>query len=82
VQACIRERCGDRLVYHAKQVIGITVPDPCELGLSEGEAARAVEQVQNVPQIDADLTRYVSALDQKLALLKITTGQSFELAAH
>jgi hypothetical protein len=80
VQARICERCGDRLVYRGEQVIGIAVPDNCELGLSEAEIGSAVEQVQKVPQIDADLTRYVSALDQKLVLLKITTAQSFELA--
>lgn len=81
VQALIRERCGDRIVYRGKQPVGVTVPDRCELGLSAGQVSNADRRVRAVPQIEADLTRYLSALDQKLALLKGTTRQSDELAA-
>lgn len=81
VQARIRGRCGDRLVYRGKQVIGATLPDRCALGLSAAQASEAVRRIRAVPQIDADLTRYLSALDQKLAVLTGTTRQTGELVA-
>lgn len=79
VQARIRERCGDRLVYRGTQPIGVTLPDRCELGLSTAETSVASRQVRAVPQIAADLTRYLSALDQKLSVLQGTTKQTDEL---
>lgn len=81
VQARIRERCGDRLVYWGKQPIGVTLPDRCELGLSTAEASSAQRRVMAVPQIAADLTRYLSALDQKLSVLDGTTRQTDQLVA-
>ncbi|WP_344698246.1 hypothetical protein [Sphingomonas limnosediminicola] len=81
VQARIRERCGDRIVYHGKQPIGVTLPEYCTLGLAVGQIGEAVDKVQKVPGIAADLTRYLSALDQKLALLRGTARQTDELAA-
>ena len=81
VQARIRDRCGDRLVYHGKQVIGTALPVHCALGLSATEVADAVAQVRAVPKLDADLTRYLSALDQKLGLLRGTAQQTDDLAA-
>jgi hypothetical protein len=81
VQARVRERCGDRIVYHGKQPIGVTLPEYCTLGLAVGQIGEAVDKVQKVPGIAADLTRYLSALDQKLALLRGTARQTDELAA-
>jgi hypothetical protein len=40
----------------------------------------AARRVRAVPEIAADLTRYVSALDQKLLILEETTKQTVELA--
>lgn len=81
VQARIRERCGDRIVYHGKQPIGVTLPEHCNLGLAVGQISDAVDKVRAVPGLAADLTRYLSALDQKLALLQGTARQTDELAA-
>jgi hypothetical protein len=80
VQARIRERCGDRPVYRGNQAIGFTLPDTCALGLSTRDASVAARRVRAVPEIAADLTRYVSALDQKLLILEETTKQTVELA--
>ncbi len=80
IQAKIRNRCGDRAVYRGKQVIGVTLPAQCSLGLSPAEVADAVKQVRAVPSLYADLTRYLSALDQKLSLLEVTAQQT-DLAA-
>lgn len=81
VQARIRERCGDRVVYWGKQPIGVTLPDKCTLGLSAAKTLDATRRVRAVPQIAADLTRYLSALDQKLAVLDSTTRQTDQLVA-
>lgn len=81
VQARIRERCGDRSVYRGKQPVGATLPSGCTLGLSGAEISEAVRRVRAVPQISADLTRYLSAVDQKLSVLKGTTRQTDQLAA-
>lgn len=81
IQARIRERCGDQQVYRGKQSIGSTLPDNCSLGLSAAEISEAVRRVRAVPQIAADLTRYLSALDQKLSVLDGSTMQTDQLAA-
>lgn len=81
VQARIRDRCGDRPVYRGKQVIGVSLPSHCALDLSAAEVAEAIERVRAVPSLDADLTRYLSALDQKLGLLSGTAQQTDDLAA-
>lgn len=81
VQAWIRERCGDRFVYRGKQVIGTSLPVHCALGLSAAQIAGAVEQLRAVPQLKADLTRYLSALEQKVTLLRGTAQQTDDLRA-
>ena len=81
VQVRIRERCGDRPVYRGKQPIGAALPEQCALGLSAAEASEAVRRLRAVPQIDADLTRYLSAIDQKLSVLRGTTRQTEQLVA-
>jgi hypothetical protein len=80
VQARIRERCGDRPVYRGDQAIGFTLPDKCALGLSTADASVAARRVRAVPEIAADLTRYLSALDQKLLILEESAKQTDELA--
>lgn len=81
VQARIRERCGDRSVYQGKQRIGATLPDTCTLGLSAAEVSEAVRRVRAVPQIDADLSRSLSAVDQKLSVLEGADRETEQLVA-
>lgn len=80
VQARIRERCGERTVYRGEQPVGAMLPDNCALGLAAAEISEAVRRVRAVPQIEADLTRNLSALDQKLLVLRGTTRQTEQLA--
>jgi hypothetical protein len=81
VQARIRDRCGDRLVYWGKQPIGVTLPAKCELELAPADISEAARRVRAAPEIAADLTRYLSALDQKLSVLSGTARQTDELVA-
>jgi hypothetical protein len=79
VQARIRQRCGDRTVYLGKQPIGASLPENCPLGVSGTEISEAVRRVRAVPHINADLTRYLSAIDQKLSVLRGTTRETQQL---
>jgi hypothetical protein len=81
VQARIRERCGDHFVYRGKQIIGTELPAHCTLGLSTAQIDGAIEQLRAVPQLRDNLTRYLSALEQKVALLRGTAQQTDELRA-
>jgi hypothetical protein len=81
VQERIRDRCGDQFVYRGKQAIGSMIPEHCDLGLTSAQVADAVVQLRAVPQLGADLTRYLSALDQKLSALEGTAQQTDALAA-
>lgn len=81
VQARIRDRCGDRFVYRGKQIIGVTLPVQCTLGLTSTEVADGVAKLRAVPGLDADLTRYLSALDLKIGILGVMAQQTDDLAA-
>jgi hypothetical protein len=49
--------------------------------LTDAQIAGAVEQLRAVPQLKADLTRYLSALEQKVTLLRGTAQQTDDLRA-
>lgn len=70
VQAAIRARCGDRNVAIAGQVIGQEVPEHCSLGLDPRLVAESARHLRAIPRLDTALTRYLSALDQKINLLE------------
>ena len=70
VQAAIRWRCGDHNVTVAGQVIGQAVPDDWSLALDPKLIAASAQHLRGVPELYSALTRYLSALDEKLNLLK------------
>ena len=69
VQASIRARCGDRDVLLNRQVVGQSFPEQCVLKLDPALVAASVRHLRAVAGLDTALTRYLSALDQKIALL-------------
>jgi len=81
VQERIRDRCGDQFVYRGKQAIGSMIPENCDLRLTTAEIADAVHQLRAVPELGADLTRYLSSLDQKLSALEGTAQETADLEA-
>ena len=65
VQERIRSRCGEQ----GRDVRGAvirTLPTSCRTGLDSALIATAVTQVRVVPEMDRDLTRYLTDVDQKL----------------
>ena len=81
VQEQIRERCGDQFVYRGKQAIGSMLPEHCDLSLTSADVAGSVQKIRAVPELGADLTRYLSSLDQKLSALEGTAQQTDDLVA-
>ena len=79
VQFAIRAHCGDRNVVIDNQIVGQTVPEQCSLALDPTLLAKSAKQVRAVPGIDTSLTRYLSALDQKIGLLDATSAQTNRL---
>lgn len=69
VQERIRSRCGEQ----SRQVDGAvirTLPTSCRTGLDPAHIAMAVAQLRAVPEMDRDLTRYITDIDQKLNAYK------------
>ncbi len=79
VQALIRADCGDRDVLRDGQVIGQSFPEQCVLGLDPALVATSVSHLRAVAGLDTALTRYLSALDQKVALLGANSSKTDRL---
>jgi hypothetical protein len=65
VQARIRSRCGEQ----SRQVKGAVVrslPTRCRTGLHSALVASAVAQLRAAPEMDRDLTRYITDIDQRI----------------
>lgn len=65
VQERIRSRCGEQ----SRQVKGAVIrslPTSCRTGLDEALIARAVAQLRAAPEMDRDLTRYITDIDQRI----------------
>ena len=79
VQTSIRARCGDRDVLLNRQVIGQSFPERCVLRLDPALVATSVSRLRAVAGLDTALTRYLSALDQKLGLLGANSSKTDRL---
>lgn len=66
VQERIRSRCGEQSRDEKGAVIRM-LPASCRTGLDPALVASAVAQVRAAPDMDRDLTRYITDVDQKLA---------------
>ena len=69
VQDRIRSRCGEQ-GRDVKGAVIRTLPASCRTGLDPAMIARAVTQLRAAPEMDRDLTRYVTDIDQKLNAYK------------
>ena len=65
----IRRRCGDIFVYFEQRIIGVRLPERCDIVLESAESAQGVAQVRRVPGIMRELTRYLASTDERLTLL-------------
>ena len=65
VQDRIRTRCGEQ-GREVKGAVIRSLPESCRTGLDPAMIARAVAQLRAAPEMDRDLTRYLTDIDQKL----------------
>lgn len=78
VQVRVRSRCGDE-VREVKGAVIRVLPANCRLGLEPQKIAAAIRQLQAAPEMDRDLTRYITDIDQKLDAYELTQSQSKEV---
>jgi len=78
VQERIRSRCGEQ----SREVEGAVIrslPASCRTGLDSALIASAVAQLRAIPEMDRDLTRYITDIDQRLNAYKGGQRRSLEL---
>lgn len=72
IQAEIQVNCGDREVYHGKQVIGVRLAAKCGAKLDPAEAAAATDLVRREPGLERDMVRYLNSVHERLGSLENT----------
>ena len=78
VQERIRSRC-DEQVREFQGAILRTLPPSCRTGLEKELIASAVARLRAAPEMDRDLTRYITDIDQKLEAYELSQRRSREL---
>lgn len=78
VQERIRSRCGEQS-QDVKGAVIRTLPTSCRTGLDRALVAGAVAQLRAAPEMDRDLTRYITDIDQRLNSYDIGRRRAREL---
>ncbi len=78
VQQRIRSRCGEQ-TREAKGAVIRTLPATCRTGLDDKLIASGVAQLRAAPEMDRDLTRYITDIDQKLNAYQLAHRRAREL---
>lgn len=76
LQNRIRRECGDRNVYFRQRLVGVAVVHPCRMTIPPVEAAEAARQIRNEPDMERQMTRYISSIDEKLDNLEVAHEQA------
>jgi hypothetical protein len=77
-QQGIRSRCGEQ-VREAKGAVIRSLPPLCRTGLERGVISDAVARLRAAPEMDRDLTRYITDIDQKLDAYRRAKERAREL---
>lgn len=78
VQERIRSRCGEQTREMNGAVIR-TLPPSCQIGLDGRLIASAVARLLAAPEMELDLTRYITDIDQRLDAYQLSQRLSREL---
>lgn len=78
VQERIRARC-DEQVREVRGAVIRTLPATCHTGLEPELIASAVARLRVAPEMDRDLTRYITDIDQKLVAYEFALQRSREV---
>lgn len=78
VQQQIRLRCGEQ-VREVRGAVIRSLPASCQTGLDQKQIASAVARLRAAPEMDRDLTRYITDVDQRLDAYETNRSRSREL---
>lgn len=78
VQERIRSRCDEK-VSEVEGAVIRTLPILCRTGLGSDLIASAVTRLRAAPEMDRDLTRYITDIDQKLTAYEFARRRSREI---
>lgn len=79
LQLRIRQECGDRNVYYRRRLVGVATVHPCPMTIDPAEASAAARTIRATPDIERQMTRYLSSLDEKLDNLETALAQATAL---
>src|SRR5688572_3798362 len=79
IQRKLRGRCGDINRKLPGGVVGSILPERCVLGLDGESVARAAARIRATPELNQDLTRHISDIDQKMRQLQGFKSRAAEL---
>lgn len=82
IQQAVRERCGDTTRRLSDGVLAATLPKQCVLGLDRALVERASARLAAVRDLDSDLTRHLSDIDQKMGAFRNYARRARELRLH
>lgn len=80
-QRAVRAGCAETLDVDAYGATVAGLPESCALELSPEAAARAISAITAAPGLDADLSRHVADLDQKVEILELMIARADALSA-
>ncbi|HXG80456.1 MAG TPA: hypothetical protein VNJ05_01500 [Sphingomicrobium sp.] len=69
IQSTIRDRCGDRMVYDNKRLVGVALATKCNATIAPAAAQQAARRIAAHPGLRDEMTRYVASIDEKLDVL-------------
>lgn len=69
IQSEIRDRCGDRLVFEGKRIVGVALADRCHVAIDAAQAEEVARRIATAPELRAEMTRYIASVDEKLGVL-------------
>jgi len=79
LQDMIRRQCGDVFVYYRRRIVGVRLPEACDIAIDPAKAESAAQSIRAAPRLKLELTRYVAATDEKLALLDLSLQMTEDL---
>jgi hypothetical protein len=79
VQMLVQANCNDIISTNAQGMVSATLPPNCALHLPHEQVARAVAAVRTAPDLEFDLTRWLSNLRQKVIQFQLVSNNARQL---
>ena len=82
IQSVIRGQCGDIRVVSNDRVIGSRLPNTCDAPVDDLEARKAVSRIRLDPDVQEELNRYLSWINEKIGSLEDELNLTSDLRQH